>query len=151
TEAAARGLTGLATSCRSPATSPCGCRTFPASATPDYRPASRPPRRSPTSCRRDWTTSSRRRHRSVSSASRSAVSSPDSSPPVSARLVAAWSARAVFPASPPDLRHATLAAHHPEVDFRLIDGAGHWANWEAADAVNAMLLDVLGAGTPARA
>ena len=72
-------------------------------------------------------------------------------PRISARLVAVWGARDVFPASPPELRHATLAAHHPEVDFRLIDGAGHWANWEAADAVNAMLLDVLGAGTPARA
>src|SRR5207245_9942364 len=72
-------------------------------------------------------------------------------PRISARLVAVWGARDVSPASPPELRHATLAAHHPEVDFRLIDGAGHWANWEAADAVNAMLLDVLGAGTPARA
>jgi len=72
-------------------------------------------------------------------------------PRISARLVAAWGARDVFPASPPELRHAALAAHHPEVDVRLIDGAGHWANWEAADVVNAMLLDVLGAGTPARA
>src|SRR5262245_1280334 len=72
-------------------------------------------------------------------------------PDVSARLVAVWGSRDVFPASPPELRRATLAAHHPDVDFRVIDGAGHWVNWEAADVVNAMLLDVLGAGTPARA
>src|SRR5262249_60542494 len=72
-------------------------------------------------------------------------------PEVTARLVAVWGARDVFPASSPELRRATLAAHHPEVDFRVIEGAGHWVNWEAADVVNTLLLDVLGAGTPARA
>jgi len=72
-------------------------------------------------------------------------------PRITARLVAVWGARDVFPASSPERRRATLAAHHPEVDFRVIEGAGHWVNWEEADVVNTMLLDVLGAGTPARA
>ncbi len=38
-----------------------------------------------------------------------------------------------------------LAEHHPELDWRVIEGAGHWAIYEAADRVNPILLEVLGA------
>ena len=31
----------------------------------------------------------------------------------------------------------------PDLDFRVIPGAGHWAIYEAADEVNAVLLDML--------
>ena len=40
-------------------------------------------------------------------------------------------------------RLAILSEHHPELQFRLIDGAGHWVMYEQADAFNAALLDLL--------
>ena len=40
-----------------------------------------------------------------------------------------------------------LRRHHPELDVRLIEGAGHWVMYEAADQFNAAFLDLLtGAG-----
>ena len=71
-------------------------------------------------------------------------------PNVSARLVALWGGRDAFPSSTPEERRSTLAASHPELDFRVIENAGHWVNWEAANVVNPILLDVLGAAAPAR-
>ena len=71
-------------------------------------------------------------------------------PDVSARLVALWGGRDAFPSSTLEERRSTLAASHPELDFRVIENAGHWVNWEAADVVNPILLDVLGAAAPAR-
>jgi pimeloyl-ACP methyl ester carboxylesterase len=44
-----------------------------------------------------------------------------------------------------------LRQHHPELQVRLIEGAGHWVMYEAAEAFNAALLDLLlGAGRPLR-
>ncbi|HVY13627.1 MAG TPA: alpha/beta hydrolase [Rhodopila sp.] len=40
-------------------------------------------------------------------------------------------------------RAAILREHRPGTDIRLIPGVGHWAAFEAADTVNAMLLDML--------
>jgi pimeloyl-ACP methyl ester carboxylesterase len=40
-------------------------------------------------------------------------------------------------------RVAALRARRLEADVRMIEGAGHWVAFEAADAVNAMLLDML--------
>lgn len=40
-------------------------------------------------------------------------------------------------------RVATLRAHRPEADIRLIPKTGHWAAYEAADTVNAILLEML--------
>lgn len=37
-----------------------------------------------------------------------------------------------------------LRRHHPELVTRTITGAGHWVMYEAADAFNAALIDVLG-------
>jgi pimeloyl-ACP methyl ester carboxylesterase len=46
-------------------------------------------------------------------------------------------------------REALLKSIRPDVDFRVIPGAGHWVAYEAAEAFNAMLLDLL-ARSPAR-
>jgi pimeloyl-ACP methyl ester carboxylesterase len=41
-----------------------------------------------------------------------------------------------------------LRRHHPELDVRLIDGAGHWVMYEAADQFNAAFLDLLAGSKP---
>ena len=40
-------------------------------------------------------------------------------------------------------RVATLRAHCPSADVRLIPNTGHWAAYESADTVNAILLEML--------
>lgn len=45
-------------------------------------------------------------------------------------------------------RVATMRAHRPEADIRLIPGAGHWAAYEAPDTVNAILLEMLARTRP---
>ena len=44
-------------------------------------------------------------------------------------------------------RYELLRAHQPGIDMREIKGAGHWVMYEAADAFNAALIDIL-AKTP---
>lgn len=45
-------------------------------------------------------------------------------------------------------RVATLRAHCPDADIRLIPNTGHWAAYESADTVNAILLDMLARTRP---
>lgn len=45
-------------------------------------------------------------------------------------------------------RAATLRAHCPDADIRLIPGTGHWAAYESADTVNAILLEMLARTRP---
>jgi len=45
-------------------------------------------------------------------------------------------------------RVATLRAHCPHADIRLIPGTGHWAAYESADTVNAILLEMLARTRP---
>jgi 2-hydroxy-6-oxonona-2,4-dienedioate hydrolase len=45
-------------------------------------------------------------------------------------------------------RVATLRAHCPDADIRLIPGTGHWAAYESADIVNATLLEMLARTRP---
>ena len=45
-------------------------------------------------------------------------------------------------------RVAILRAHRPEADIRLIPKTGHWAAYEAADTVNAILLEMLARTRP---
>ncbi len=40
-------------------------------------------------------------------------------------------------------REATIRAVRPDVDFRIIKGAGHWVAYEAAEEFNAMLRGML--------
>lgn len=45
----------------------------------------------------------------------------------------------------PGLQEAVLRSFQPDLDFRVIAGAGHWAMYERAEAFNAELLDMLAA------
>ena len=40
------------------------------------------------------------------------------------------------------MRLEILRRHHPELDVRLIEGAGHWVMYEAADKFNAAFLEL---------
>ncbi len=64
-------------------------------------------------------------------------------PAVRARLVGIWGGRDAFAVPHLEERRRLLASIHPGVDFRVIEGAGHWVIYEAADAANAALLDAL--------
>jgi pimeloyl-ACP methyl ester carboxylesterase len=63
-------------------------------------------------------------------------------PAVTARLAGIWGARDAFVGPDLEERRRRLAAHQPDVDFRVLD-AGHWVTYEAADEVNAALLEML--------
>jgi pimeloyl-ACP methyl ester carboxylesterase len=67
-------------------------------------------------------------------------------PAIRARLGGIWGSRDAFAAPFIEERRRTLAAVQPGVDFRVIEGAGHWAIYEAAAQVNAALLELLGEG-----
>jgi pimeloyl-ACP methyl ester carboxylesterase len=43
---------------------------------------------------------------------------------------------------------AILRAHRPDAVIRLIPKTGHWAAYEAADTVNAILLEMLARTRP---
>jgi pimeloyl-ACP methyl ester carboxylesterase len=40
-------------------------------------------------------------------------------------------------------RLEVLRRHHPELEARLIEGSGHWVMYEAAEAFNAALVELL--------
>jgi 2-hydroxy-6-oxonona-2,4-dienedioate hydrolase len=63
---------------------------------------------------------------------------------VDARISGIWGGSDAFSAPYVDARRAALAAIQPGLDFRVIDGAGHWVIYEAAAQVNAALLEILG-------
>ena len=65
-------------------------------------------------------------------------------PAVRARIAGIWGARDAFAAPYLDDRRRTLARFQPELEFCIIEGAGHWVLYEAADRVNAVLLALLG-------
>ncbi len=64
-------------------------------------------------------------------------------PEITAPMGGIWGEHDVT--APPEMadREAAIRASHPELDFRVIEGAGHWVMYEAADAFNAALLEVL--------
>ena len=64
-------------------------------------------------------------------------------PSVRAPITAIFASRDAFVGTTLDARRRVLFAAHPEIDFRVLDGPGHWAIYEAADRANALLLDVL--------
>ena len=43
-----------------------------------------------------------------------------------------------------EARRERLMSVRPDIDFRVIEGAGHWVAYEAAEAFNAMLLEMIG-------
>jgi pimeloyl-ACP methyl ester carboxylesterase len=68
---------------------------------------------------------------------------------VSAPLKTIWGTRDIVARPSLEARLAALRRHHPELEVRLIHGAGHWVAYEAAAAFNAALLSLLD-GKPAR-
>lgn len=64
-------------------------------------------------------------------------------PSIRARITGIWGTRDAFVGSHLEARRRLLATVQPDLDFRSIEGAGHWLTHEAADQVNAALLDML--------
>lgn len=62
---------------------------------------------------------------------------------VTAPLKTIWGTRDIIARPSLDTRLDILRRHHPELAVRLIDGAGHWVAYEAADAFNTAFLDLL--------
>ncbi len=63
---------------------------------------------------------------------------------IRAPLKTIWGTRDIIARPSLDARLDILRRHHPELAVRLIEGAGHWVAYEAAEAFNAALLDLLG-------
>lgn len=64
-------------------------------------------------------------------------------PAIQARITGIWGGRDAFVGPHLEDRRRVLASFQRDLDFRPIDGAGHWVTYEAADQVNAALLDML--------
>ena len=62
---------------------------------------------------------------------------------VSAPLKTIWGTRDIIARPSLEARLDILRRHHPELEVRLIEGAGHWVAYEAADRFNAALLELL--------
>jgi pimeloyl-ACP methyl ester carboxylesterase len=67
---------------------------------------------------------------------------------VEAPLKTIWGTRDTIARPSIEARLDVLRRHHPELEARLIEGAGHWVMYEAPDGFRTALLDLL--GTPAR-
>jgi 2-hydroxy-6-oxonona-2,4-dienedioate hydrolase len=62
---------------------------------------------------------------------------------VTAPLSTIWGTRDIIARPSLEARLDILRRHHPELAVRLIDGAGHWVAYEAADRFNDAMLDLL--------
>jgi 2-hydroxy-6-oxonona-2,4-dienedioate hydrolase len=62
---------------------------------------------------------------------------------VTAPLKTIWGTRDIIARASLEQRLEILRRHHPELEVRLIEGAGHWVAYEAADRFNAALLGLL--------
>ena len=60
------------------------------------------------------------------------------------RLNGIWGERDVTATPSIAARRERLMSVRPDIDFRVIAGAGHWVQYEAADAFNAVLLEMIG-------
>ena len=43
----------------------------------------------------------------------------------------------------PAVQEAAIRSRHPQLEFRVVDGAGHWAMYERPEGFNAALLELL--------
>jgi pimeloyl-ACP methyl ester carboxylesterase len=66
---------------------------------------------------------------------------------VTAPVSTIWGARDIIARPSVETRLAILRQHHPELQVRLIEAAGHWVAYEAAERFNAALLDLLKSGS----
>jgi pimeloyl-ACP methyl ester carboxylesterase len=64
-------------------------------------------------------------------------------PSIEARIGGIWGSRDAFVGAGLHDRRRILASFQRDLDFRVVEGAGHWVPYEAAEAVNAALLDML--------
>jgi len=67
-------------------------------------------------------------------------------PAIRARITGIWAGRDAFTASRQERveqYRQLLASVQPHLDFRVIADSGHWTTYEAAEQVNAILLDML--------
>lgn len=64
-------------------------------------------------------------------------------PAVRAHLGGIWGGRDAFTSHHLEESRAVLATADPEIETRVIGPAGHWVNYEAAEPVNALLLEWL--------
>jgi len=64
-------------------------------------------------------------------------------PAIRARLAGIWGGRDAFTSHHLEESRRVLTAIHPELDMRVIETAGHWVNYEAADRVNDLLVELL--------
>jgi pimeloyl-ACP methyl ester carboxylesterase len=64
-------------------------------------------------------------------------------PAIRARVTSIWGSRDAFMGSHLEDCRRILASGQRGPDFRVIEGAGHWTPYEAADQVNAILIDML--------
>jgi 2-hydroxy-6-oxonona-2,4-dienedioate hydrolase len=64
---------------------------------------------------------------------------------VAAPVNTIWGTRDIIARPSLEARLDILRRHHPELQVRLIEGAGHWVMYEAADRFNATFLDLLAA------
>jgi pimeloyl-ACP methyl ester carboxylesterase len=70
-------------------------------------------------------------------------------PEIQAPLAMAYGERDAIAYPFMEQRQAALAAARPEAEFHVIPRAGHWVQFEAAEAVNALLLHRLDGSVPA--
>jgi pimeloyl-ACP methyl ester carboxylesterase len=61
---------------------------------------------------------------------------------VTASLKTIWGTRDIIARPSIEMRLEILRRHHPELGVRLIEGAGHWVMYEAADKFNAAFLEL---------
>jgi pimeloyl-ACP methyl ester carboxylesterase len=59
------------------------------------------------------------------------------------RVQGIWGERDATATPSPQARREVLRAVRPDIDFRIIPGAGHWVMYEAAETFNAMLAEML--------
>ena len=64
-------------------------------------------------------------------------------PMVQARLIAIYGSRDAFVGPGLEERRRVLVSGRHDAVFHVIDGAGHWAPYEAPDEVNGLLLAAL--------
>lgn len=69
-------------------------------------------------------------------------------PQVQARLYGIWGERDAFAVPYVRDRAEILRRFQPDAGFRIIAGAGHWTPYEAPEAVNAALMDIVGCERP---
>ena len=65
-------------------------------------------------------------------------------PDASAAFFGIWGVEDVYSLGDVLAHEAILRTHQPDTDFKTLNDTGHWVMYEAPNAVNDMLFDMLG-------